>query len=312
MVAHRKEEKAVVSVDSPEAVSIAPMSLDPEVERDSAVVLAMHQANFKALSAEREEVVRLHDRSAGMTAELSGQVWLIDRMAEELLAGGGSDEELGRANIRQSSLEKQLERLSKHQHAAELSLQKRLTPDIRAIARLEGAWTLYLLDQETERRLGELVENRRDALWEECRKCAEASKSYQSSVASLGERVLESWAWSRPLDAPASEKSEYSTRVISDRIYAPPPREEIVGYLLEASAKAIKRWEALLSAVSASPGFALPSYEEPVPVPEIPPTYPDTTRVVNAYWTPANMDKPPHEVQTFTKPGPSTEPRPEA
>jgi len=191
--------------------------------------------------------------------------------------------------------------LWKHQHAAELSLQRRLTADIRAIARLEGVWTAFELDRETERFALLIVEGRRESLLENCRVLAQASVSYQAKLDVLGERALESFAWSRPLDAPQSQKTEYSTSgLIADPIFVGPQREEIVRYLLETAAKAVRRWELLLAAVSELKGFALPSYEEPPAEMDVPPVYPDTTKEVHGFWTQEDLEKAPWEVPALT------------
>jgi hypothetical protein len=192
--------------------------------------------------------------------------------------------------------------LHKRQHAAELSLQRRLAADIRAIARLELGWTGFELDRETERIAQLLVEDRRESLLDVCRQLAEVSKSYSVTISALGERALESFAWSRPLDNLESEKTPWSTQHIPDPVYRAVTREEIIAPLLETADKAIRRWEVLLGLVASAGGFALPSYEEPPPVQELPPQYPDTTRGLHAFWMPHDLEKPPHEVETFTDP----------
>jgi hypothetical protein len=292
MVAKRAA-KAAAAPDLPEPEVVA---VDAAAARESAVILAQHQTNLKALAAELAEVVRLRERSAAITSECTSQAELLDRLAED----GASDEELGVASNRQAGLGVRREHATKHQHAAELSLQRRLSADIKAQARLEWAWTGFVLERETERFSLLIVENQRVGLLETCRQLAQVSISYQGKLDSLGERALESWAWSRPLDEPASQKTAYSAQVVPDPIFKPPPREEIVGFLLEAVQKTIKRWELLLAAVEGCAGFALPSYEEPVPEPEVPPVYPDTTQNVHAFWTPADLDKPDYEVPVFT------------
>jgi hypothetical protein len=303
MVARRKEEKAaVVSVDSPEPVAAAPLSLDPEAARDSAVILALHQQNLGALRNELEEVVRLRERGATISAEKASQAALINRLVE----AEASNEELGEAGKTQAGLEIRLKYATEHQHEAELSLHARLYPDILAITRLQKEYFGFELDRETDKFLGLLVKERRDGLWEECRKCAEASICYRSSLASVGEYLQSGGVWSRPLYPSQSQKTFYSTQLgIKDALYDAVQNEETVRSLLEQSGKAIGLWDRLLAAVAARPGFALPSYEEPVPVPEIPPTYPDTTKQVNLYWTQGEIAeaRPPHEKQTFTQPG---------
>jgi hypothetical protein len=294
MVAKRKAEKAAAAPDLPKPEPMP--ALEREMARESEAIFGQHQENLSALTASLADVTRLRERSAAISAECARQAALIDRLAEE----GASDEELGVASNRQAGLQVRREHAWKHQHAAELSLQRRLSADIKAQARLEWAWTGFVLDRETERFSLLIVEGRRDSLLETCRQLAQVSISYETKLAGLGERALESFAWSRPLDAPQSQKTAYSTGLVSDPIYAVPQREQIVGVLLDTAQKAIKRWELLLAAVGESKGFALPSYEEPIPEPAIPPVYPDTTKEVHAFWTPADLDKPDWQVPVFT------------
>jgi hypothetical protein len=310
-----KESLAVVSELPPLPIEPEPFTVTPGEPRPDPVpsgdpVLAQHQANLSALRAELAEVTRLRETGVEIVAELAEARATVDRIADELLASRGSDpcrrddEPLGKAAQRKASLGAELERLHKRQHAAELGLQSRLTADIRAVLRLEGAWTLFGLDRETDKFLAFLVENRRDALWEECRKCAEASISYSATLASLGERPLESFAWSRPLDGLESEKTPWATQHIGDPLYAAPSREAIIALLLDTSAKTVSRWEVLLGLVASATGFGLPSYEEPPITAEIPPQYPDTTRELSPFWTAKDMEHPPWEAQTFSSPPP--------
>jgi hypothetical protein len=112
---------------------------------------------------------------------------------------------------------------------------------------------------------------------------------------------LESFAWSRPLDGLESEKTPWATQHIPDPLYAAPSREAIIGLLIATAAKAIGRWEVLLSLVSSSMGFQLPSYEEPLPESEVPPPDPDTGKSVHATWLPADLETPHHWTPpTFT------------
>jgi hypothetical protein len=255
-----------------------------EAERDSAVILQRHKDALAHLRKELAEVTRLRTTGATLLSELDNQSAIVDQIAEGLLAGQGSDDELGKANIRRASLAAQIERLRVHQHKAELSLQRRLTPDIRAVARLETAWRDHLLERETQKIAELLVESKRDGMLDHCQQLAEASISYSAAITSLGDAALESYAWSRPLDAPKSEKIEWATAHIPDPLYAQPNREEIVRYLLEAAAKAIRHWEGLLKAVSEGiPAFVLPSYEEPPAEAILVP--PDTGLAMHPYWT---------------------------
>jgi hypothetical protein len=261
-----------------------PEPIDRSEERDSAVILSRHKENLALLRAELAEVTRLRQTGATLASELESQQQSLDQIAEALLAGQGSDEELGKANLRRASLSAQLEHLSKRQHKAELSLQKRLTPDIRAQARLESFWRGHLLERETAKFSELLLENRRESLLDQCQQLAEASVSYSAALTSLGDAALESFAWSRPLDAPKSERIEWATQHIPDPLYAQPNREEIVRFLLEAAAKAIKHWDALLKAVGEGiPAIILPSYEEPPAEAILVP--PDTGLAMHPYWT---------------------------
>jgi hypothetical protein len=310
MMAQRKKDAASELPplpDVPEPITVTPqtpppLAPNPALQGESAGIYQQHQANLSALRAELAEVNRLRETGVVIVTELAEARAAVDRIADELLASRGSDpcrrddEPLGKAAQRKASLGAELERLHKRQHTAELGLQSRLTADIRAIARLEGAWTLFGLDRETDKFLALLVENRRDALWEECRKCAEASISYAATIARLGERPLESFAWSRPLDGLESEKTPWATSHIPDPLYAAPSRESIIGLLLETASKAIGRWEVLLGLVASAvaSGFGLPSYEEPPITQEIPPQYEDTTREVHAFWTPRDLETTAH------------------
>jgi hypothetical protein len=270
-------------------------------------ILAQHQANLAGLRAELEEVVKLREKSSGLLTDLAIASTILDGMADDLLDGRGSDEDLGKAKLRKSSLEAQAARLHERRHAAELSLQRRLTLDITAILRLEGAWTAFELNRETEKLLALFVPDRRESLWEDLARHAHLTISYQSTVASLGEYLQSAGVWSVcALDAPPSQKTEHSTKTIPDPIYKPPTREEVIGHLLVASDKASRRWEVLLGLVASAveSGFQLPSYEEPLPQSEAPPVEPDTGKSVHAFWTPQDLETPHHWMPpTFTKPG---------
>jgi hypothetical protein len=310
MAAQRKAPSAPPpSLPPPSEPAAALPPPAPVISGESAQIYQQHQTNLAGLRSELAEVTKLREKSGVLLSEVAKASELIDGMADDLLEGHGSNEELGKAKARQDGLEAQLSRLHKRQHAAELSLQRRLSADIRAIARLEGGkveggWIRFQLDRETERIAQLVLEDRRSEFLSVCGQLAEVSKSYAQTISRLGERALESFAWSRPLDNLVSEKTPWSTQHIPDAVYRAVTREEIIGPLLETAAKAIRRWEVLLGLVhsAAASGFQLPSYEQPTPVQELPPSYPDSTRATHAFWMPADLEKPPHEVATFTDP----------
>jgi hypothetical protein len=135
-----------------------------------------------------------------------------------------------------------------------------------------------------------------------------SSVELQATIDSLGEYLQASGAWSVcQLDAPPSQKTLHSTQTIPDPIYKPPTREEVIGHLLVATQKAIRRWDVLLGLVASavSGGFELPGYEEPLPQSEVPPQDPDTGREVHAFWMPQDLATPHHQMPpTFTSPKP--------
>ena len=304
----RKRKRAVAKRLAARRAALKPPEPEPidrSAERDSAVILSRHKENLALLRAELAEVRRLRQTGATLASELETQQQSVDQIAEALLAGQGSDEELGKANLRRASLSAQLEHLSKRQHKAELSLQKRLTPDIRAQARLETAWRDHLLERERAKFSELLLENRREGLLNQCQQLAEASIAYSAAITTLGEAALESFAWSRPLDAPKSEKIEWATAHIPDPLYAQPNREQIVRYLLEAAAKAIKHWDALSKAVGEGiPAFVLPSYEEPPPEQIVVP--PDTGQAMHPFWTISDLATVPFPEEHLPEPDQQT------
>jgi hypothetical protein len=100
-----------------------------------------------------------------------------------------------------------------------------------------------------------------------CRSLTESRKKLRHDLKSLGLGSGVSYAWTRPLDGPLSEKSVASQR-IEDPLYKPHPRAETVNALMQSVAMSIARWDTLLLQVgAASNGFGLPSYVE-LPKPE--------------------------------------------
>jgi hypothetical protein len=185
----------------PEPITVTPAPPPPDtllaVTGESARIYRQHQENLAGLRGELVEVNRLRERSGTYSRDLAIAKELFDGMTDDRLEGRGSDQELSRAKDRKESLEAQLGRLHERQHGAELSLQRRLTADIRAILWLELGWLDFQLEVETRAIAQLAVENRREELRSMCAQIAQVSVSYQQKVDSLGERALESLAWSQ-------------------------------------------------------------------------------------------------------------------
>ena len=98
-----------------------------------------------------------------------------------------------------------------------------------------------------------------------------------------------SFAWQRPLDLKSEKVLDDGQ--IKDPIYAAPLREEIVKALLEAAAKTISRWEAVLSRVADESDFELPSYVEPVVIS----IQEEPRKQIKGHWTEDELKTPPWE-----------------
>jgi hypothetical protein len=232
-------------------------------------VLAEHAANLSRLRENYESCVKAGEQVAGITEELASLSERETVLAQEVWEKGTEERELDRLRNRKFILERVLAKLEKQAHQAQASLQARLEDDIFACERLCGYWLAFISQRESAVLLESVEpgEAGKPELLSAATTIAIAGKNYCRALAELLEPAPVSYAWSRPLDPPISEKSQNSQRLFAhDALYAPPDRAETVRNLLAAASKQVSRWTALLGQLTpavASGEFVCPSYLEP-------------------------------------------------